>query len=674
MDVSAEVVLFLGAGASLPRPAGGPLFREVRDACAKRAGVDPYRWYGRRRHERRLRLLDHVIPEVFLKELADAGYRLEEGLARAVAGTPGTGPNAVHRLAADVLRAGGQVWTTNWDTWVEEAWADTAGAWPPRAVAPDDDPADPGVGLFKLHGTADRADTLMFATPHIMRPLPQPWHGALAEAAHGRVLVVVGYGGADVDLYPALSEAVRGARLALWFEGAGDQPPEPHPLADYARWRFRLGPAVSPTDVPHSGAHLAWCGAGAAVDNPSDGCLALFGRPAADAAPSPDERFAAVDREVSGARQSGARLPSRLLLSARVRERLGRRWTAAARHVALLAVGPGDYRRRAFRSLGGLVLLRAQPLRSAANRVVAALSRDPETSEFLVAQAGGVSHDAEWAARVADGTERVSVGRALTAAQNTRWAGDLTVAERIARGQFEHALAQDLSDPLFDWPERVARSSFELGQALLWQGRLWDADDVCRSGYMRVAGAKWTAWEYALRAPVLFAADDPAGADAQFALAFELLDAEGFRDFTPTLSCGRAACARAAGHLPGARRHLQDAERAPRKGPGTTAAILAERGEQALAAGRPGDALVHLRALAASRLPLWSAAGHLRLAELGEDADANAAAALSKFTAVGSRWGAVRTGALRDDAVDVQRESAPLGPTAVFAPNGPWLL
>lgn len=83
MDVAGDVVLFLGAGVSLPKPAGGPLFREVRDACAKWAGVDPHRWYGRRRHVRRLRLLDHVIPEVFLKALADAGYRLEPGLARA---------------------------------------------------------------------------------------------------------------------------------------------------------------------------------------------------------------------------------------------------------------------------------------------------------------------------------------------------------------------------------------------------------------------------------------------------------------------------------------------------------------------------------------------------------------------------------------------------------------
>src|SRR5687767_11138378 len=122
---SADVVLFLGAGVSLPHPAGGPLFAEVRNACADLAGVpipddDP--------NARRQLLLDSVIPEVFLKLFADAGYRLEEALGRAVAGTPGTGPNPVHRLAARILVAGGAVWTTNWDRWIEHAYADHTGA------------------------------------------------------------------------------------------------------------------------------------------------------------------------------------------------------------------------------------------------------------------------------------------------------------------------------------------------------------------------------------------------------------------------------------------------------------------------------------------------------------------------------------------------------------------
>lgn len=247
MDLSPEVVLFLGAGASLPKPAGSPLFWAIRDACAKRAGSDPRRLY--RAMEKMpatekppgVLLLDHIIPEVFLKEVADAGYELHEALARAVRGVPGTGPNSVHRLAADLLVAGGKVWTTNWDTWIEQAWGDKANGIERKiAVAPDDEPTAPDVRLFKLHGTATRAQSLRFATPDIMRPLSQEWHNTVVESADGRILLVVGYGGADIDLFPALGTAMHKARAAYWFDGLGDAGLEKSDLAAYERWRYQL--------------------------------------------------------------------------------------------------------------------------------------------------------------------------------------------------------------------------------------------------------------------------------------------------------------------------------------------------------------------------------------------------------------------------------------------------
>jgi len=72
--IPSDVVLLLGAGASLPAPAGGPLFAEVRDACAEKVGVRTADWD---RCDPRRSLLDHVIPEVFLKVLSDAGYGFE---------------------------------------------------------------------------------------------------------------------------------------------------------------------------------------------------------------------------------------------------------------------------------------------------------------------------------------------------------------------------------------------------------------------------------------------------------------------------------------------------------------------------------------------------------------------------------------------------------------------
>jgi SIR2-like domain len=679
MIPSDDIVLFLGAGASLPLPAGGPLFELVRDALATRAGVDPRRWDRvRTRDRRRALLLDHVIPEVFLKEFADAGYELHEPLAAAVHGTPGTGPNAVHELAADVMRAGGRVWTTNWDTWIERAWGgDAPSMWPDRAVAPDDDPNPDTVLLYKLHGTTERPETLLFATPQIMRPVAADWRAALLDGCRDRTLVVVGYAGVDIDLYPALREAIAASKVTFWLEGAGTQlSADEDPRVSYERWRFGLHGPVDPSSVPASGAHLVWCGKGSTVADPSAGLLTLFGRTGGTDRPTRVEQAKAVDHAVATAKRRGGWDGRRLLLSARVRERLGKRWSAALRHAGVLVVGPSrEYRRKAGRSIANMVLLRAQPLRTAANRVAVAVSRSEDRSAFLIAQAGGVDYDATEGRQVADGTTPVTVDGALTVAQNARWAGDLAVAEQIARIQFDRALAEDLSDPVRDWPERVARSCFEIAQAQLWQGRLWDMNETCKSGYMRVAGAKWAAWEHALIGAMRFAERNYSHASAELEISIELLYAEGFQDFTPQLHTSWSACARMLGIPDIAAAHLAIAERAPRKGPGTLATILAERAELAIDTNDLDAAVRDLEALTSSRLPMWSAFGHLRLAELGRDEDTHASFALVLFDQVGNRWGSLRTrsltGAISDS--DREQEAAQLGPPDIYRPHEPWL-
>lgn len=57
VPVPSDVVLLLGAGASLPAPAGGPLFAEVRDACAEKVGVRTAGWG---QHDPRRPLLDPI--------------------------------------------------------------------------------------------------------------------------------------------------------------------------------------------------------------------------------------------------------------------------------------------------------------------------------------------------------------------------------------------------------------------------------------------------------------------------------------------------------------------------------------------------------------------------------------------------------------------------------------
>lgn len=345
-----EVTLFLGAGVSLAEPAGGPLFGEIRDACARRVGIDPARW---RSEDPRHLLLEHVIPEVFLKEFADAGFELHAALADAVRGTPGIGPNTLHVAAAKVIAAGGVVWTTNWDEWIEEALGASTDLASIRAVAGQDHPAAQHQ-LFKVHGTISRPASLMFATPQIMQPLDEAWLDRLVACSRGRLLVVAGYSGADLDLYPGLRQAVHEARATYWLEGVGEARPSQTP-APYVSWRFALQSSVlAGQDLPDSGAHLVWCGGSAAWRDPSHALLEILGAPASLdlRMPSREMREAAVDAHIQSAPRGRGHRDRQLLMTARVAERLGCRWRAATRHLVVLGVG-GQAERRAVRERSG---------------------------------------------------------------------------------------------------------------------------------------------------------------------------------------------------------------------------------------------------------------------------------------------------------------------------------
>lgn len=340
-----------------------------------------------------------------------------------------------------------------------------------------------------------------------------------------------------------------------------------------------------------------------------------------------------------------------------------------------MAVGSPRDRRKGLAALRNLVLLRARPLRIAASRAYGLIAAR-ERAEFVVLHAGGIRHDPARAAAIADGTQDATIDDALNAAMATRWSGNLRVAEAIARGQLGRALAQDLTSQERDWPERVSRAAFEFAQSLVWQGRYDDADDVCRTAHMRVSGAKWTAWEFAMRATVRFAHGKYATAERQFAEGETILRLEGFGDFALTLVTGRAASLRAQGDLAGAADHLRRAQAWPRKGPGSAAAILAERAEQRAAQGDASSAEVDWCTLSRSRLPLWSGIGSMRLAETGTDSAAHAAAAGKAFAAAGSAWGTLRGRALAEGWPQERTAAAALGlgPAEVFQPGGLWLM
>ena len=308
-------------------------------------------------------------------------------------------------------------------------------------------------------------------------------------------------------------------------------------------------------------------------------------------------------------------------------------------------------------------------------RAYTRLSLSEERSEFLILQAGGVDHDAVRAQRVLAGVEEVSIDTGLTLAGTGRWSGDLSESEQLGRLQLQRSLAEDLSSLERNWPERVSRATYEIAQSLVWQGRYIEADDLCRTSLMRVSGSKWIAWEFSIRAIPQFARQEYAEAIDSLTKAIELLHLYGFHDFTRSLFTARAACHRISGRRAAAAHDLAQADDWPRKGPGTLAAILAERAEQAAERKDRDGAIDAWNALTNSELPLWRSLGHLRLAESEVNVEANIITALAGFDKVNSRWGLIRATALAEcrPAAWIEAECVGLGPHGPYTPGEPWL-
>jgi hypothetical protein len=223
-------LLILGAGASVPLPTELPTFADLSSAVLRGLGWGlvtrpggedqpgkeawwEHKWYGRFAQPA-------MSPEVLFGALTT--YRVDYA-QRIAARLSGKAPNAVHDVAAQVLRADGIVWTTNFDRGVEDAYGDddllrlsrAAEKYPTmlrplEAIAPR--------SLSKLHGTVDAVKTLAFADEELTRPLRQSAVDALVGAAHGRTVVIYGYAAADADLTDLFARVFRDAAEIVWFE------------------------------------------------------------------------------------------------------------------------------------------------------------------------------------------------------------------------------------------------------------------------------------------------------------------------------------------------------------------------------------------------------------------------------------------------------------------------
>lgn len=197
-------VFFVGAGASLPAPAGLPLFRHLWKAAE--VGLNP---------ELRGRL-QYLAPEPLFRALDLARVPVESVLLE-IFNSATARPNAVHFVLARRLLDGDVVWTTNYDTLIEDALA----ALTPSTVAE----SAALENLRKPHGTFVRGDSgewergknLVFKADQVVVSWPGELETLLENDCTGRTLVLLGYSGIDVNTYPALRRAFRAASAVTWW-------------------------------------------------------------------------------------------------------------------------------------------------------------------------------------------------------------------------------------------------------------------------------------------------------------------------------------------------------------------------------------------------------------------------------------------------------------------------
>jgi hypothetical protein len=235
--VAEKLLLFLGAGASATGEAGLPLFPGLRSLIFEACGLDDALDLTDCERASLPNLVDRLAPEALLLLLDRAGVPVST-LLLDLFNQACARPSVVHEIAAAAAADGAAVWTTNYDTLIEEAAALRG-----RPVGTVNVPfgADPGAhGIVKVHGSLNRrvevgspwtiGEGLIYTVPPLLLGLRPAWRERFVDDVRDSHLVVLGYAGADIDMYPELVRAVEIAARVSWFEVADER--RVHALAD----------------------------------------------------------------------------------------------------------------------------------------------------------------------------------------------------------------------------------------------------------------------------------------------------------------------------------------------------------------------------------------------------------------------------------------------------------
>lgn len=515
-----DLMIFLGAGASISMPAGLPLFNRLRDEILGQLKLDAYVAGA---DSEKIRLAAGLTPEPFMLALSQAEIQVEQWLTKVL----GRGePNAVHRLVAELAQQGARVWTVNFDQLVENAITPSLSviAWP-------EDPT-PGATVLKPHGSL--GGPLIVTAEQVLAGLDEKWLGRLRADVAGRTVIFLGYSGRDLDFQPHWDDVLQDAAEVLWFDwpDSAEQARKCVLLRSVAargalHFPVQAPPpvGVSSTEPNPSWDFVDWCTRNGLGTVPSADVSALFER-------LPDYRYPLLPGDRKWAR------PTVLGLLGDHR--------SARRTYFVLSLVP-RYAGKASRALaismtnhGGLpvaTLLRCA--RSVANLPLLRSWREPMETKRLSILANLGHHAAVLSATRALPATMVSTSLILRSAA-MRMTGSLDDAADIAAEAYERALSER-------HPVRVANAAFQKCFALLWAERLDEArrclDDEL-APHAQLAAVRWTAWAEFLRGQIAVREGRSIDALAHFDITETRFRADGLVDGIVSARIARMAALR----------------------------------------------------------------------------------------------------------------------------------
>lgn len=475
-----ELFVFAGAGVSLSRPAGLPVFNWLRDEILQQLGLDRYVPAGDGANSAVddeqvawRAVASGLIPEPFMLELSRADVDVQSWLKAVLSAGQ---PNAAHHALAQLAAAGARVWTVNFDTLIEKASGNTL-----RTLAWPGIPARDS-RLLKPHGSV--GGDLIVTAEQVLAGLDDTWLERLRADARGRTVVFVGYSGHDLDFQPIWDDVLTDAPAVLWFDRwCGGQ------MAEAAHKRMLLrrtdasgrltlvppAPVLPGADPNPSWDFIAWCQDQHLVSIGPELIQQLFD-------PPPTVKYPLLPGDTTWAKPAVQGLLGDYIGARKSYLRTALRSGYQRRAGAALATSFVNHGGNTMAALLTTATLLPGSGRPAAIREMAQRKR-------LTAWSRTGRHNAVLRATQMLPPDAVSTYLILRA-EALRITGSLTDAAQTAQTARKQARIEQ-------HPVRAAHAAFQECLALLWADRLPEVRE-CLEEYLRpyaeLAATRWVAW------------------------------------------------------------------------------------------------------------------------------------------------------------------------------------